>query len=192
MKKTAVFLDRDGTINEQVGYVNHVDRIWLLPGAAKAIRKLNRLSIPAIVVSNQAGAARGYFPAVLIDHANERLESLLALEEAFLDDIYYCPHLPGAKVPSLDIDCSCRKPKPGMLLKAAKDHEIELEKSYMVGDRMGDISFAHSVGCKAILVLSGYGKGEREHIQGPEPEYVARDLYEAILWILKDMHIYEN
>ena len=187
MARPAVFLDRDGTINEQVGYVNHCDRLWLLPGVAQAIKRLNDYHLPVIVVTNQAGAARGYFPEELVPRVNAKMEALLAAEGAHIDGLYYCPHLKGGKIAHLDVDCNCRKPKPGMILQAAKEHDIDLERSYVVGDRMGDVAFGQSVGAKGILVLTGYGKGERDFIKGTQPEHVASDLLAAVEWILRDL-----
>lgn len=185
--RKAVFLDRDGTINEQVGYVNHESRFYLLDGVTKAINQLNKLNIPVIVVTNQAGAARGYFPVELVDVVHKKMNKLLKKEDAYIDALYYCPHLKGGKIKAFDIDCNCRKPKTGMLLQAAKEHNIDLTKSYMVGDRMGDVKFAQSEGTKGILVLTGYGRGEHNFIKGTVPDYVAENLIEAVEWILNDM-----
>ena len=187
MSKPAIFLDRDGTINEQVGYLNHIDRLWLLPGVAKAIRQLNEYPLPVFIVTNQAGAARGYFPEELVTKVNAKMEALLAEEGAHIDGLYYCPHLKGGKIAHLDVDCNCRKPKPGMLLQAAKEHNVDLKRSYVVGDRMGDVAFGQSVGAKGILVLTGYGKGERDYIGGTTPDYIATDLQAAVDWIIKDL-----
>ena len=185
----AVFLDRDGTINEQVGYVNHESRFYLLPKVTQAIKCLNQLNIPVIVVTNQAGAARGYFPVELVDIVHNKMRRLLQEADAHIDALYYCPHLKGGKIKEFDIDCNCRKPKTGMLLQAAKEHNINLSKSYMVGDRMGDVKFAQSEGSKGILVLTGYGRGEHNFIKGTTPDHIADDLLQAVEWILKDMKI---
>ena len=185
--KGAVFLDRDGTINEQVGYVNHLSRFYLLEGVTKAIKMLNDISIPVIVVTNQAGAARGYFPEDLVDRVHEKMNTLFKEKHCHIDGLYYCPHLKGGKVKKHDIDCNCRKPKTGMLLAAARDHHIHIPSSYMVGDRMGDVTFAQSEGAKGILVLTGYGRGERDFIQGTTPDFIAENLVEAVEWIIKDI-----
>lgn len=185
--KGAVFLDRDGTINEQVGYVNHVSRFYLLKGVCEAIKQLNDLSIPVIVVTNQAGAARGYFPVELVGKVHEKMNLLLKEGNCHIDDLYYCPHLKGGKVKEHDIDCNCRKPKTGMLLQAASDHQIDIPSSYMVGDRMGDVKFGQSEGAKGILVLTGYGMGERDYIKGTTPDYIAKDLKNAVEWIIDDI-----
>ena len=188
MAKPAVFLDRDGTINEQVGYVNHPDRFWLLAGAAQAIRRLNDASVPVFVVSNQAGAARGYFPEELIEVVNDKMRRLLDVEAgAHIDGLYFCPHHPSSALPHLAVDCTCRKPKTGMLEQAAADNDLDLCKSYVVGDRMGDVQLGHRVGAKGILVLTGYGKGENDFMKDTNPDYVADDLGRAVDWILEDM-----
>jgi D-glycero-D-manno-heptose 1,7-bisphosphate phosphatase len=190
--KPAVFIDRDGTINEEMGYVNHLSRMLLLPRSGKAIRLLNKHNIPTIVVTNQSGVARGYFDEALISKVHGKLSRLLRKEGAHVDKIYYCPHHPTVGKPPYRKHCSCRKPQTGMLKKAAKDFAIDLGRSYIVGDRMKDIYFGHAAGLKAVLVLTGYGRGEFEHQKDSwegEPQYVARDLYDAVSWILRDMGI---
>lgn len=187
MCKPAVFLDRDGTINEQVGYVNHLDRFWLLPGAAEAIQLLNQRNIPVIVVTNQAGAARGYFAEELVAKVHQKMHALLAAENAHLDGIYYCPHLKGGTIPHLDIDCDCRKPKTGMLLRAAAEHDVALKDSFMVGDRLSDVAFGQAVGARGILVRTGYGKGELDLPSSITPDFVADDLPAAVRWILSSL-----
>lgn len=187
MPQPAVILDRDGTINEQVGYVNHPDRFWLLPGVASAIRRLNDLAIPVVVATNQAGAARGYYPEQLLEIVHEKMRLLLAEGGARIDGLYVCPHLPGCGIPHLAVDCDCRKPRTGMLERAARELDLDLERSYVVGDRMGDVRFGQRVGARSILVLTGYGKGELQHMTGTTPDFVAADLTKAVDWILADM-----
>ena len=186
MKKPAVFLDRDGTINEQMGYINHISRFRLLDNAAAGIRLLNQAGMPVVVVSNQSGLARGYFPTSLLEEVNRRMEEMLAAEGARLDAVYYCPHHPEARVAELARRCDCRKPKPGLLLRAAADLGLDLERSCVVGDRWSDLETAAAVGARGILVLTGYGRGEAEYI-GPtrklKPHFIARDLLEAAQWI---------
>jgi D-glycero-D-manno-heptose 1,7-bisphosphate phosphatase len=185
--KLAVFLDRDGTINEEMGYINHIDRFVLIPGAAGAIRSINESELKAVVVTNQSGAARGYFPKGLIDQVHQKMSDLLEKEGAFLDGIYTCTHAPPSKGKSGG--CSCRKPKIGLMKQAAQDLNLDLEKSYVVGDRFKDVEMARNAGAKAILVLTGYGKGELEFL-GPggkvRADFVAEDLAEAVEWILSD------
>ena len=183
----AVFLDRDGTINEEMGYINHIDRFVLMPGAAAAIRSINESDLKAVVVTNQSGVARGYFPKEFIDQVHQKMSDLLEEEGAFLDGIYTCTHAPPSKGESEG--CGCRKPKIGLMKLAAQELNLDLEKSYVVGDRFKDVEMARNAGAKAILVLTGYGKGELEFL-GPsskvQADFVAEDLAEAVEWILSD------
>jgi D-glycero-D-manno-heptose 1,7-bisphosphate phosphatase len=186
-KKPAVFLDRDGTINEQMGYINHISRFHLLPGAAKAIRRLNEQQIPVIVVSNQSGLARGYFPEELLVAVHEKMTWLLSEKGAHIDGLYWCPHHPDAKIERFKVkDCACRKPKPGLLEQAAQELDLDLTRSFMVGDRWSDIRCGARAGATSILVLTGYGQGDLQYI-GPDqelqPAYVAKNLPAAVDWI---------
>ena len=178
-----VFLDRDGTINEEMGYINHLSRFRLLPGSAEAIARLNQAGLKVVVATNQSGVARKYFPAPLIGQVHDLMLELLAQQGARLDAIYVCQHAP-------DEDCSCRKPRPGLLHQAAQELHLDLSRSYVVGDRYNDIHLAAKVGAKGILVLTGYGRGELENYQGErlvEPDYIAADLLDAAAWILQDL-----
>jgi len=187
-KRIAVFIDRDGTITEEVGYVNHADRLKLIHNAAKAICLLNKAGILAICASNQAGVARGYFPLSLVYKVNEKLNKLLKRQGAYLDAIYFCPHHKDGAVPDFKVDCDCRKPKIGMIKKAADEFNIDIRSSYAVGDKYTDVEFARNAGCMAIMVKTGYGKGELE-IFGNDwkdrPDCVAEDLFDAVRWILR-------
>lgn len=185
--KPAVFLDRDGTVSEEVGYVNHVGRFRLLPRAAQGIRRINESDYLAVLVTNQAGVARGYFKESLVIAVHERLEELLAKNGAHLDGIYYCPHHPTAGEPPYRQDCDCRKPKPGMVLAAQRDLNIDVAQSFMVGDKHSDITFAQSVGMQGVLVKTGYGLGEIEQWSAEwteQPDQVCEDLLDAVEWIL--------
>ena len=182
--RRAVFLDRDGTINEEMGYINHLSRFRLLPASAPAIARLNQAGLLVVVATNQSGVARGYFPASLIQEVHALMSQQLAAQGAHLDAIYVCQHGPEA-------GCDCRKPKPGLLLQAARDLDIDLRQSYVVGDRFNDIQLAANVGARGILVLTGYGRGEVENYQGPRlatPAYIAADLEDAAAWILTAGH----
>ncbi len=177
----AVFMDRDGTMSEEVGYINHVDRFHLLKRTAKAVRLLNQNKLRAIVVTNQAGVGRGYFKEEMVGIVHKRMEENLAAESAFLDAIYYCPHHPKD-------NCDCRKPKPGMMLQAKEKFGLDLTKSYVIGDKYSDVEYAHQVGAKGILVLTGYGKGAYEFEKdqwSKGPDFVAGDLYDAVEWIIQ-------
>ncbi len=184
-RKVSVFLDRDGTINEEMGYLNHPERFILLPGVPEAIKKLNENNILVIIATNQSGAARGFFPLEMIGIIHEKMGRLLREKGAHLDKIYFCPHHP-------EENCSCRKPKTGMFEQAVIDFALDLKNCFVVGDRIKDIEWAHCVQAKGILVLTGYGKGEYEymrHTWKEKPEYTASGLYEAVEWILKDLSI---
>jgi len=188
--KAAVFLDRDGTINEQMGYVNHICRFQLLPGVGEAIKRLNDADIPVVVVSNQSGLARGYFPEELLDRVHEKMHSLLAESDAKVDAIYYCPHHPEAKEKRFRETCNCRKPKPGLVLQASEELDLDPEKSFVVGDRWSDIKTAANCGAKSILVRTGYGRGDEKYI-GPDqeiqPHKKCDDLAGAVEWILSQL-----
>lgn len=185
-KNRAIFLDRDGTVTEEVGYVNDPNRLTLLPRAAKAIKLINHSPFKAILTTNQAGVARGYFPESMVIKVNKWLETLLMIEGAFLDKIYYCPHHPDTGKKPYRSKCGCRKPRPGMLLKASRDFSLDLSLSYVIGDKLSDIEFAKNAGARSIIVKSGYGKGElklNRLYSAMRPLFVAEDLLEAVLWI---------
>jgi D-glycero-D-manno-heptose 1,7-bisphosphate phosphatase len=173
-----------------MGYINHISRFHLLPRVAEAIRLLNENSIPAIIVTNQSGLARGYFPEQLLTDVHNAMNEELAENGAHIDGIYICPHHPEAREKQFRIACECRKPNPGLLLKAAEELQLDLSRSYVVGDRWSDIKTAVRCNAKSILVLTGYGRGELEYI-GPQqqikPDHVTEDLFEAVQWILEDI-----
>jgi D-glycero-D-manno-heptose 1,7-bisphosphate phosphatase len=193
--KPAVFLDRDGTINEQMGYINHLTRFHLLPGVGHAIRSLNESGLPVVVVTNQSGLARGYFPESLLTAVHDEMHRLLALEGARIDGLYICPHHPEAKEERFRLICNCRKPKTGLLEQAASELGLDLQHSYVVGDRWSDLRCGAAVGATTILVLTGYGRGDACYI-GPshavQPDYVAEDLEAAVGWILAHQAAYEG
>ena len=191
--KTAVFLDRDGTINEEMGYINHLDRFILLPGAAAAVRRLNERGLKVVVVTNQSGAARGYFPVELIEQVHDKMRRLLEAEGAHLDGVYTCIHGPAES--EEETGCGCRKPKIGLMQQAAQELDLELQSSYVVGDRFKDIAMARNGGAKGILVLTGYGKGEEQLLKSASPvvpDFIAADLPEAVEWILNDVGLRES
>ncbi len=167
--------------------MNHLDRFALLPQAGQAIRLLNQNGLKTVVITNQSGVARGYFPESLVHRVHDKMQGLLKKEGAHLDGIYYCPHHPEMGKPPYRQKCRCRKPDTGLIEEAVKDLEIDCSKSYVIGDRGLDIEIAQRIGAKGILVLTGYGKGEWEYFRDQwlaEPDHVARDLYEAAQWIL--------
>jgi D-glycero-D-manno-heptose 1,7-bisphosphate phosphatase len=179
--RPAVFLDRDGTIAEEVGYLNHASRFRMFPFAADAIHRLNDASLPVIVVTNQSGVGRGYFPESVVHTVNEFMTQQLAEAGAKLDAIYYCPHTSAEK-------CGCRKPKTGMLDRAAREHSLDLQRSFVVGDRHGDVELARNARARSVLVRTGYGQGELawHAAKWPsQPDFVAEDLTQAADWILR-------
>jgi D-glycero-D-manno-heptose 1,7-bisphosphate phosphatase len=189
MMKPAVFIDRDGTINEQRGYINHISRLKLLPGVGEAIFLLNEHNWLVLITSNQSGVARGYFPIDLVHETHEQIKRELEKDNAHVDGIYFCPHHPDAEVLEYKKACSCRKPDIGLIEKARAEFKIDMERSYVIGDRWLDIAFAHNAHLPGILVLTGYGLGEREYVvprRQLKPAYVAKDLQEAVNWIVKE------
>lgn len=181
--RRAVFIDRDGTISEEVGYVNHPSRFRLFPFAAGAVRKLNEAGWLVVLVTNQAGVARGYFTEEVLLEVHRLLCEALEEQGARLDAIYYCPHHPTVGRPPYRLDCDCRKPKPGLIHRAARDFAIDLERSWMIGDRYSDVELARNAGVRAAFVLTGYGRGEWEYQRGEwrqMPDLVAADLADAV------------
>ncbi|MGH9704731.1 MAG: D-glycero-alpha-D-manno-heptose-1,7-bisphosphate 7-phosphatase [Candidatus Acidiferrales bacterium] len=181
-RRRAVFLDRDGTIAEENGYVNHIGRFDIFPFAAAAIRRLNDLRWPVIVVTNQSGVARGFFPEEMVHRVNQKMMAQLAQGGAHVDAIYYCPHI-------REDGCTCRKPLPGMLEQAARELGLEWTGSFLVSDRFVDLQMGARAGCRNILVKTGYGRGEYEwnRSRWTDLQYQpVDDLTEAVDWILED------
>ena len=179
--RRAVFLDRDGTIGEELGYVNHVDRFQMFPYAAEAIRELNQAKIPVIVVTNQSGIARNIFPESLVHEVHQKMVAELAAGGAYVDAIYFCPH-------KSEDACECRKPNPGLLERAAREHALDLTASWIVGDRYADLEMGHAAGVRGILVMTGYGRGEYELHRAAwprQPDAAAENLRDAVRLILQ-------
>jgi D-glycero-D-manno-heptose 1,7-bisphosphate phosphatase len=180
--RRAVFLDRDGTIGEELGYVNHIDRFQIFPYAAEAIRQLNRADIPVIVVTNQSGIARNIFPESLVHEVHKKMVAELAAGGAWIDAIYFCPH-------KSEDACECRKPNPGLLERAAREHALDLSGSWIVGDRYADLEMGHAAGTRGILVMTGYGRGEYDLHRDTwprQPDTLAENLKDAVVKILKN------
>ena len=185
--RRAVFMDRDGTISEEVGYVNHPSRYKVFPFAAEAVRALNEAGWLAVLVTNQAGVARGYFKEELVAEVHKVLVSELERDGARLDAIYYCPHHPTVGEPPYRFDCDCRKPRPGLLLRAARELDLDLSRSWMVGDRYSDTELARRAGARSAFVLTGYGRGELEFQSDAwpqRPDLIAENLLEAVKTIV--------
>jgi D-glycero-D-manno-heptose 1,7-bisphosphate phosphatase len=187
MKQRAVFIDRDGTISEEVGYINHPSRLRVFPFAVEAIKALHDHGWLAILVTNQAGVARGYFSEAMVIEVHQLLQAQLAENGARLDAIYYCAHHPSVGSPPYCRDCDCRKPKPGLIQQAVREFDLDLSLSWMVGDRYSDIELARNAGLKSAFVLTGYGRGEWEYQRESwqtNPDLVAPDLRDAVEQIL--------
>lgn len=178
-------MDRDGTINEEVGYLSRLEELKLFPETYEAVRLINERGMKAIVVTNQSGVARGFLDEEFIDTVHLRINEMLKEGNAFIDQFYYCPHHPMYGKPPYKISCDCRKPKPGMLLRAAEEFQIDLAESYMIGDMIKDLQAGHNAGIeKAILVKTGYGKNV---VEAGTAAYIARDILDAVTWIMKDL-----
>jgi D-glycero-D-manno-heptose 1,7-bisphosphate phosphatase len=189
MRKPAVFIDRDGTINEQLGYINHLSRFVIFPGVSEAVRLLNKNNWWVIIVSNQGGVARGYYPIELVEEIHAFLKSSLREQGATIDGIFFCPHHPAGILPEYSSECDCRKPKTGLIDRAREVFDIDMSSSYVVGDRHVDIELASRLNLKGVLVKTGYGLGEIEYIipeKRLKPHHVAEDLLDAVKWILNE------
>jgi len=190
MSQGAIFLDRDGTINEEVGYLGDPDRLALIPGAGRAIGRLNERGIPVVVVTNQSGIARGYFDEATVEAIHERLRKELGRQGARLDGIYVCPHHPEGKVPAYRRTCRCRKPGTALVEQAAAELDLDLSTSFMIGDHLKDMEMALSAGMTAVMVRTGYGKeqwGQAGDDLRRRVTHVAEDLARAVAWILRNI-----
>jgi histidinol-phosphate phosphatase family protein len=185
IKQRAVFLDRDGTINEEVGYLSNLDQLSIIPEAFEAVRLMNRRRLQVIVITNQSGVGRGYFDETVVEGIHDHLRAAFLAEGAVIDEFYYCPHHPTEGRGVYLISCSCRKPEPGMLIRAAAERNIDLLHSYMIGDTPKDVLAGKRAGCKGVLVETGYGRdADTTKIR---PDYTAKDILDATRWILEDM-----
>jgi D-glycero-D-manno-heptose 1,7-bisphosphate phosphatase len=188
MKRRAVFLDRDGTISDEVGYVDEPSRFQVFPYSAEAIKQLNDNGWLTIVVTNQSGVARGLFPESMIHELHERLQEGLQQTGAKIDALYYCPHHPAAEDARYLLECDCRKPLPGMIQRAAAEWEIDLGQSWMIGDRYIDVELAHNAGVRSALVMTGFGRDEWELLgdsSPQQPDLIADNLLDAVEQILQ-------
>jgi D-glycero-D-manno-heptose 1,7-bisphosphate phosphatase len=183
----AVFVDRDGTVIEETGYLSDPDKVKVLHNASQALGRLNRMGVPVIVISNQSGVARGMFTVEDVERVNQRMRDLLATEGAFVDAIYFCTHHPD-----YDIECDCRKPRPGLLIAASNELGISLSQSFMVGDKLIDIQAGKAAGTSSVFVRTGDGEKElRKASAGIAvvADRICEDLSEAVEWILERKNI---
>jgi len=171
----AIFMDRDGTVSEEVGYMYHSGLYKVFSWAGPAIRKINEQGMKAVLITNQSGVGRGYFDEVSVQEVHNILRTELAAHGAKLDGVYVCIHHP-------DAGCGCRKPNPGMLLQAQRELQIDLTQSFVIGDRYLDIETARKVGAKGILVLTGNGREEQaqHRTNAHQPDFVAENLMDAV------------
>ncbi|MBL7147269.1 MAG: HAD-IIIA family hydrolase [Nanoarchaeota archaeon] len=184
MRPLAVFLDRDGTINKSIDQLYKKEQFELLPRAAEAIHKINSEGIKVIVVTNQPVVARGLCTEKDVQRIHELMSKELNQFNAFVDEILFCPHHPNANLVDYRKDCECRKPKIGMLKKAAEKFDLDLKKCFMIGDLTQDIKAGKDAGCKTVLVKTGHaGKDKKYEVT---PDYIAEDLYEAVNIILQE------
>ena len=186
-KNKAVFIDRDGVLIHELGYISTLRRVKLFKRSVDAIRLLKTHGFRVIVVTNQSGVARGYFPESFVKQTHAHITGKLRASGVKIDAFYYCPHHREATVAKYRKDCDCRKPKQGMIKKAAERFNLDLEKSFTVGDKLTDVKLGHNGGMKGILVLTGFGKWQerrikKEHIK---PDHVAKDFYSAAKWVVR-------
>jgi D-glycero-D-manno-heptose 1,7-bisphosphate phosphatase len=183
--RPAVFLDRDGTINVEKDYLHRIEDFEFIPGAPEAIKRLNDSGFLVIVVTNQAGVARGYYAEEAVVALHEHTQQLLADYGTRIDAFYHCPHHPTEGLGNYRIDCGCRKGSPGMLLQAAREHSINLARSFMIGDKVADVEAGIRAGCRPILVRTGYGSMEEPRVAKQFPDaMVCNDLAAAVEYIL--------
>ncbi len=185
--RPAVFLDRDGTINEDVGYPGRIEQVRIYPAAFEAVRRLRAAGFAVVVVTNQSGVGRGYFSEDDVRRIHAWMAGEFAAAGAPLDGIYYCPHFAGSPLPAYDVDCDCRKPRPRMGRAAASELRLDLGRSYMVGDKVDDLLFGANLGAAPVLVRTGYGERSIAAMKarGVEAAFVAADVLDAAEWILR-------
>lgn len=186
MKNRAVFLDRDGTINVDVGYPNNSSQIKIYPSSFEALRKINAAGFLVVIVTNQSGVGRGLLTEDNLEDIHQDMMAEFASGNIRIDGIYYCPHYDLSDIPRYGQNCSCRKPKPGLGFKAADDLGIDLANSYMIGDKVEDILFGQNIGARPVLVRTGFGASAEIRLRemGVTPAAVADDLLQAVDWIL--------
>lgn len=186
--KPAVFIDRDGTMIEDVGYMSRADQLKWYPWTIDAIRLLNRAGYLVLVVTNQGGIGLGHTTEPFVRETHAAMSKTLEDSGARVDGWYFCPHHPNAIVPALKSDCACRKPGRGMIDAAMTEHAIDLAKSFTIGDKTIDVALGANAGARGILVKTGYGEGQLEKTGGviPGAAYVADDLMSAVSWILRN------
>ena len=184
--RQAVFLDRDGTMIHDMGYLRRLEDLRWFPWSIDAIRMLNRAGFAVCVTTNQGGIGKGLYDEAFVDRTHAEMTAALAASGGHIDGWFYCPHHPRAVDPALRVECDCRKPKPGLIHQAAKRFDLDLTRSFVVGDKMADVGLGNAVGAQSILVKTGYGQTEVSRYNGEVPgaAHVAETLAEAVSWIL--------
>jgi len=178
----AVFLDRDGTLIVERGYITVPEGVELMPGAAAAVTRLREAGWKVFVVTNQGAVAKGLITEEELGLIHFRMVALLAEAGAEIDGVYYCPHHPDGDQLQYSVECDCRKPRPGMLERASSEHDVDLARSVMIGDTLRDLEAGRAAGAKAVLVLTGKGAATAELDHGAD--HVAPDLAGAVRWLL--------
>ncbi len=180
----AVFLDRDGTINVDVDFLVSPNQLQIIPRSDSAIRELNNLNVKVFIVTNQSGIARGFLTEQTLAEIHRELSLQLQRKEAHIDEYYYCPHLPGVDDTRYNVECECRKPKPGMLIQAAREHNVNLRQSFIIGDRCRDVETGKAAGVSTVMVATGYGASEQNDCSFTA-DYFASDLFDAVQFVKK-------
>ena len=185
-KRPAAFLDRDGTLNEEAGYVDRLDRLVLYPFAIDAVRLLHDAGYLVVVITNQAGVAQGLYDEGFVEETGRYLAEQARLGGTTIDGHYYCPHSPDAAVEAYRTDCECRKPKAGMAIRAAEELHLDLARSVVIGDRWRDLAVAQAIGARGIIVKTGYGATEAlQPPPGMAADAVCDTLAAAVVWLLE-------
>ena len=188
--RPAIFLDRDGTVTDEVGYINHVSRARIYPYAPEAVRMLKSTGLPVIIVTNQSGVGRGYFTEEIVRQVHRKVEETLQAAGTSVDAYYHCPHHPSGVIESYRQQCRCRKPGTGMPDEAAEQFGIDLAASYVVGDTYRDMQMGFNIGARTVLLMTGYGRGEYEYRRSDwprMPDLIAENLLEAAKLILQEL-----
>ena len=190
MKHIGVFLDRDGTINEEIDFLSSPEELSLIPEYAAAIKVANELGLKVFITTNQSGISRGLLTEERLTEIHKSLQHLLQESDAYVDAIYYCPHHPEIGEEPYRMECECRKPNIGMLTRAANEFDVDLKKSFVIGDRLIDIQTGNNCGAVSILVLTGYGKQELElpSAHDVQIQYIAENLYDAMQYVKRILH----
>ncbi|HET9179432.1 MAG TPA: HAD family hydrolase [Terriglobia bacterium] len=189
--RPAIFLDRDGAVTDEVGYINHISRARIYPYAPEAVRLLKSTGLPVIIVTNQSGVGRGYFTEEIVHQVHRMVQEALQAAGTSMDAFYFCPHHPGAAIEKYRQECRCRKPGTGMPEQAAEQFGIDLGASYVVGDTWRDMQMGFNIGARTVLLMTGYGRGEYEYRRQnwPRmPDLIAQDLLEAARLVVKELN----